>query len=143
VIVNRTSPSSHTRGHAGVLFYAEPPLAHYESLGVPVINPVAAYRFEKSKALQLGLFEELSMRYPRSVVVNHPSQVIEALDRVGFPLVVKPNVGGSGAGILRFVARGGGRAISRRARPRPRWDGARAGVRRASRPKPGTDVVAQ
>jgi hypothetical protein len=105
VIVNRTSPSSHTRGHARVLFYAEPLLAHYESRGVPVINPVAAYRFEKSKALQLGLFEELGVRYPRAVVVNHPSQVIEALDRVGFPLVVKPNVGGSGAGIVRFGAR--------------------------------------
>ncbi len=52
VIVNRTSPSSHVRGHRGVLFYAEALLAHYESLGIPVINPVAAYRFEKSKALQ-------------------------------------------------------------------------------------------
>src|SRR3972149_11531879 len=92
VIVNRTSPSSHTRGHAGVLFYAEALLNHYESLGVPVLNPVAAYRFEKSKALQLGLFERLGLRYPRAVVVNHRSQVLEALDRVGFPLVVKPNV---------------------------------------------------
>ena len=39
VIVNRTSPSSHTRGHRGVLFYAEALLAHYESLGIPVVNP--------------------------------------------------------------------------------------------------------
>ena len=58
VIVNRTSPSSHTRGHKAVLFYAEALLAHAESLGIPVINPVTAYRFEKSKALQLGLFED-------------------------------------------------------------------------------------
>src|SRR5215470_19561893 len=64
VIVNRTSPSSHTRGHRSVLFYAEALLAHAESLGIPVINPVTAYRFEKSKALQLGLFEELGVRYP-------------------------------------------------------------------------------
>ena len=105
VVVNRTSPSSHTRAHAGVLFYAEPLLTHYESLGVPVVNPVAAYRFEKSKALQLGLFERLGVRYPRAVVVNHRDQVRKALDRVRFPLVVKPNVGGSGAGIVRFAAR--------------------------------------
>ena len=39
VIVNRTSPSSHTRGHGSVLFYAEALLDHYEALGIPVINP--------------------------------------------------------------------------------------------------------
>ena len=105
VIVNRSSPSSHTRGHASVLFYTEAFLAHVESLGIPVINPVAAYRFEKSKALQLGLFEQLGVRYPRSVVVNHREQVLKALDEVGFPLVIKPNVGGSGAGIVRFATR--------------------------------------
>lgn len=105
VIVNRTSPSSHTRGHKAVLFYAEALLAHAESLGIPVINPVTAYRFEKSKALQLGLFERLGVRYPRALVVNHPDQVLKALDRVRFPLVVKPNVGGSGAGIVRFTTR--------------------------------------
>jgi len=102
VIVNRTSPSSHTRGHGSVLFYAEALLSHYESLGVPVINPVRAYRFEKSKALQLELFERLGVRYPRAVVVNHRDQILKVVDRIGFPLVVKPNVGGSGAGIVRF-----------------------------------------
>jgi hypothetical protein len=104
VIVNRTSPSSHTRGHGSVLFYAESVLAHYEALGVPVINPVRAYRFEKSKALQLGLYERLGVRYPRAVVVNHREQIPKVVDRIGFPLVVKPNVGGSGAGIVRFDA---------------------------------------
>src|SRR4030095_5241700 len=59
VIVNRSSPSSHRRDHGSVLFYAEPLLAHYESLGIPVINPVAAYRFEKAKALQGPLCERL------------------------------------------------------------------------------------
>jgi hypothetical protein len=106
VIVNRTSPSSHVRGHRGVLFYAEALLAHYEALGVPVINPVAAYRFEKSKALQLELFERLGILYPRAVVVNHPDQVLKALDRIAFPLLIKPNVGGSGAGVVRFDSRG-------------------------------------
>src|SRR5262245_42468408 len=101
VIVNRTSPSSHTRGHRNVLFYAEALLAHYEGLGIPVINPVAAYRFEKSKALQASLFERVGARYPRSVVVNHPVQALGALDKLRLPVIVKPNVGGSGAGIVR------------------------------------------
>src|SRR5262245_21027556 len=105
VFVNRSSPSSHTPVHAGVLSYTKAFLAHVESLCIPVINPVAAYRFEKSKALQLGLFEQLGVRYPRAVVVNHREQVLKALDEVRFPLVIKPNVGGSGAGIVRFTTR--------------------------------------
>jgi biotin carboxylase len=106
VIVNRTSPSSHRRGHGGVLFYAEALLAHWESLGVPVINPVAAYRFEKSKALQIGLFERLGINYPRTVVVNHRDQVLKASGELRFPILVKPNIGGSGALIERFDTRG-------------------------------------
>ena len=102
VLVNRSSPSSHRRGHASVLFYTEALLEHYQALGVPVINPVAAYRFEKSKALQLGLFERLGVRYPRAVVVNHADQLRKAVDVVRFPVLVKPNVGGSGALIERF-----------------------------------------
>jgi hypothetical protein len=102
VLVNRSSPSSHRRGHASVLFYTEALLDHYQALGVPVINPVAAYRFEKSKALQLGLFERLGVRYPRTVVVNHADQLRKAVDVLRFPMLVKPNVGGSGALIERF-----------------------------------------
>jgi len=105
VVVNRSSPSSHRREHGSVLFYAEPLLAHFESLGIPVINPVAAYRFEKSKALQAQLFERLRIHSPRTVVLNHVDQIAKALDGFRFPVVVKPNVGGSGAGIERFDSR--------------------------------------
>jgi len=105
VVVNRSSPSSHRRGHGSVLFYAEPLLAHYESLGIPVINSVAAYRFEKSKALQAQLFERLRIRSPRTVVFNSVDQIGKVLDGFRFPVVIKPNVGGSGAGIERFDSR--------------------------------------
>jgi biotin carboxylase len=102
VVVNRTSPSSHRRGHGRVLFYAEPLLAHLEAVGVPVINPVATWRFEKSKALQVELFERLGVRYPRTVVVNGAAPLRRAAREVRFPALVKPNVGGSGALIERF-----------------------------------------
>lgn len=106
VLVNRSSPSSHRRGHGSVLFYTEALLDHYEGLGVPVINPVAAYRFEKSKALQVGLFERLGVRYPRTVVVNHAGQLRKAAAGLRFPVLVKPNIGGSGALIERVDDRG-------------------------------------
>jgi hypothetical protein len=102
VLVNRSSPSSHRRGHGAVLFYTEALLDHYQALGVPVINPVAAYRFEKSKALQVSLLERLGARYPRTVVVNHAAQLRKAADGFRFPVLVKPNVGGSGALIERL-----------------------------------------
>ncbi len=105
VVVNRTSPSSHRRGHGSVLFYAEALLNHYEALGIPVINPVAAYRFEKSKALQVELFERLGLAYPRTVVVNDRAELVKASAGVRFPVLVKPNVGGSGALIERFDSR--------------------------------------
>ncbi len=105
VIVNRTSPSSHTRGHGAALFYAHAFLAYVEDLGVPVINPAAAYRSETSKAFQALLFERLGLRYPRTTVVNDPAQIDKAIHDFRFPVVVKPNVGGSGAGILRFETR--------------------------------------
>lgn len=87
-----------------MLFYAEVLFVHAESFGILVINPVVAYCFEKSKVLQLGFFERLGVRYPRAIVVNYWDQVLKALDRVRFLLVVKLNVGGSGAGIVRFIS---------------------------------------
>jgi len=105
VVVNRTSPSSHTRGHGNVLFYAEPLLKHFAGLGIPVINPLAAWRFEKSKALQADLFERFGVPYPRTLVLSHRDQALKAAERLRFPVVLKPNVGGSGAGIVRFESR--------------------------------------
>ena len=102
VVVNRTSPSSHTRGHAAALFYAHAVLAYVEDLGVPVINPAAAYRYETSKAAQALLFERLGLAYPRTAVFNDPGQAAKLAADFRYPVVVKPNVGGSGAGIVRF-----------------------------------------
>jgi glutathione synthase/RimK-type ligase-like ATP-grasp enzyme len=102
VLVNRSSPSSYRRGHGSVLFYTEALLEHYAARGVPVINSVAAYRFEKSKALQVALFERLGVRYPRTAVVNDVEPLRKAAAMLRFPVLVKPNVGGSGALIERF-----------------------------------------
>ncbi len=102
VVANRVSPSSHTRGHGAALFYAHAFLAYVEELGIPVINPAAAYRAETSKAYQALLFERLGLRYPRTAVTNHPGQILKLVEGFRFPVVLKPNIGGSGAGIVRF-----------------------------------------
>jgi len=100
--VNRMSPSSHRRGHGNGIFTVRDYLAHLEEEGVPVVNGSAAYAVEISKARQLDLFRRCEVGYPKARVVNHPSRVREAAEGLRFPVVFKPNVGGSGAGIVRF-----------------------------------------
>jgi len=48
------------------------------------------------------LLETLGLPYPKARVINDPSQALEAAEAIGYPLIVKPNIGGSGAGIKKF-----------------------------------------
>ena len=102
LLFNRMSPSAHLRGGTQGLFFTHAFLAHVERLGVPVVNGAAAFRHETSKALQLSLLESLDLPYPHARVFNHSSAAAEAARGLRFPVVVKANVGGSGAGIVRF-----------------------------------------
>lgn len=102
VLVNRMSPSAYIRGRGDLTFYTLQYLAHLERLGVRVINGYNAWRTEISKAYQLSLLERLGLPYPRARAIHHPRQAAAAADGLRFPVVVKPNIGGSGAGIVRF-----------------------------------------
>src|SRR5256885_16139683 len=92
------SPSAYLRGHGNAIFYTLHYLAHLKSHGVRVINGYDAYVTETSKALQLSLLQRLGLPYPRARVINHASQGAEAAGGLRFPVLVKPNIGGSGAG---------------------------------------------
>ncbi|HXY30650.1 MAG TPA: hypothetical protein VEI06_08050 [Gemmatimonadaceae bacterium] len=102
LVFNRASPSAYLRGHRQTTYHTLNWLRHLERLGVPVVNGSSAYTMEISKALQLGVLEELSLPHPRSRVINHASLAAEAAAGMRFPVIVKANVGGSGAGIVRF-----------------------------------------
>jgi len=102
VLFNRMSPSAWRRDHGDGLFYTLSYLRHIESLGTRVINGSRAFQHELSKALQLSLMQSLDLRFPRARVIHTPSQAPEAANDLRFPVVIKPNVGGSGAGIVRF-----------------------------------------
>ena len=102
LVFNRMSPSAWTRGNAHAIFYTLSYLAHLERSGVRVVNGSHAFRVETSKALQLSLLHSLGLPHPRSAVINHPSQAVEAARGLRFPIVIKPNIGGSGVGIVRF-----------------------------------------
>lgn len=102
LVFNRMSPSAYLRGGVQGTFFTLSWLAHLDWLGVPVVNGLAAFTTETSKARQLTLLESLGLDYPAARVINHPSQAAAAADGLRFPVVVKANIGGSGAGIVRF-----------------------------------------
>jgi hypothetical protein len=102
LVFNRMSPSAYLRGRRHSILYTQHYLGHLEHLGVRVLNGVEAFRHETSKALQLSLLQSLNLPYPAARVINHASQAPAAAARLRFPIVVKANIGGSGAGIVRF-----------------------------------------
>jgi len=100
VVVNRMSPSAWTRGHERALHVTLHFLAYLERTCTPVINGHDAYLLELSKARQITLLAELGIRHPRTRVVNDPADLAAAATGLRFPVVTKPNIGGSGAGIV-------------------------------------------
>ena len=102
LVFNRASPSAYLRGHQQVTFHTLSWLRHLERISVPLVNGPASYQMEISKALQLNALEQLHLPYPRARVINNAARAVDAARDLRFPVVVKANIGGSGAGITRF-----------------------------------------
>jgi hypothetical protein len=102
LVLNRMSPSSWLRNERTSVFSTLDYLRYLEDIDVPVINGAEAYSYEISKARQLRLLERLGVAHPRARVINHPDQAVDAADGLTYPVLVKPNIGGSGAGIVSF-----------------------------------------
>ena len=102
LVLNRMSPSASNRGHGDCIFYTLGFLEHLERRGIRVINGLRAFRTELSKAAQLSLLDSLDLPYPKARVIHRASQAVAATQGLRWPVVVKPNIGGSGAGVKRF-----------------------------------------
>ena len=102
LLVNRMSASAYLRGNVQGIFFTRDYLAHLESIGTRVINGCKAFSFEISKAAQLALLHSLGLATPRSRIVNCAIEAISAAEEIGFPVIIKPNIGGRGAGIIRL-----------------------------------------
>ena len=102
LLFNRMSPSAWQRGLGHCVFYTLNYLAHLEAKGVRVVNGYRGFAHEISKAQQLTNLEKLGLPYPKTRVINHVSQALDAAEAIGYPVVIKPNIGGSGAGIEKF-----------------------------------------
>ncbi len=102
LVFNRMSPSAWRRGAGHAILYTLPYLDSLERQGVRVVNGARAMLAELSKARQLAILHSLGLPFPRARVIHEPSQAPAAATGLTFPVVVKPNIGGSGAGVRRF-----------------------------------------
>jgi hypothetical protein len=102
VVFNRLAMSSFLRQDEHAIFYSQAVLAHWELAGARVINGSAAMAIDASKARQLSLFRSLGLAVPATRVVHRREDLARAAEAIGFPLIAKPNVGGSGSGVTRY-----------------------------------------
>jgi len=102
VLFNRMSPSADSRHHGSGIFHSLAYLEHLEKLGIRVINGAQAFRYEISKASQASLLKSLDLRFIPTRVIHAANQAVAATAGLRFPIVVKPNIGGSGKGVKRF-----------------------------------------
>jgi hypothetical protein len=102
LIVNRMSPSAHTRGNAQAIFSTLHYLSYLKRIGANVLNGYDAYLHEISKARQVGLLDKLGISHPKARVINSATLAPAAAEGLVFPVILKPNIGGSGANIVRF-----------------------------------------
>ncbi len=102
LVFNRASPSAYLRNHRQTTFHTLHWLRHLERIGVPVVNGAHVYALELSKASQLDLLEELGLPYPKARAINNVNRALDAAKTLRYPVLVKANIGGSGAGIVRY-----------------------------------------
>lgn len=102
VVFNQASPSAYLRGHERAIPFALATLRHLERLGCLVLNGADAFALELSKASQVAVSRQLGIDHPRSIVFNDEAAAIAAVEQsdvLSWPLLLKPDLGGSGARI--------------------------------------------
>jgi biotin carboxylase len=103
LIFNRIAMSAFLRDAEHPIYWANALFAHWEQGGARVLNGTVALATDTSKARQLSLMARLGLAIPATRVVHRAADIpAAAADAIGFPIVVKANVGGAGAGITRY-----------------------------------------
>jgi hypothetical protein len=102
VVLNRLAMSSFLRQAEHALVYSQAVLAHWEGLGARVINGAGVLAYDTNKARQLSLFRQAGLDIPKTRVAHRREDIPRLAAEIGFPVMVKINVGGSGAGMVRY-----------------------------------------
>ena len=102
VIFNRVAMSAFLREAEHPIFYTAALLDHWRRAGAVVLNGSDVLAYDANKARQLSLIRSLGLEIPRTRVVHRPADVGAATEGMDFPLLVKANIGGAGASIVRY-----------------------------------------
>ncbi|HET9638378.1 MAG TPA: alpha-L-glutamate ligase [Allosphingosinicella sp.] len=103
VVLSRVAMSGFLREPEHGIFYAEALLAHWAANGARVLNGAGTIAVDSSKARQLSLIAGLGCDVPETRVVHRRKDLPTAARTMRWPLLVKANIGGSGAGIARYA----------------------------------------
>jgi len=102
VVLSRVAMSGFLREPEHGIFYAAALLDHWERSGAQILNGPRTIAIDSSKARQLSLIAALGHDIPRTRTVHRARDLLPAAADIPFPLLVKANIGGSGAGITRY-----------------------------------------
>lgn len=102
VILSRVAMSGFLRDAEHAIFYASSLLDHWRRGGATVLNGPEVLAIDSSKARQLSLIRSLGFAIPETRVVHRAADLVAAAQGMAWPLLVKANIGGSGAGITRY-----------------------------------------
>ena len=106
VYYNRMSASSHTRGHRFAPELTRMALTWLEHAGdsqISVVNGLRALYLETCKLSQYAALQKAGIRTPKTrAVVGRQKIIAAAQDFDTWPLILKPNRGGKGLGVMKF-----------------------------------------
>lgn len=105
VVLSRVAMSDFLREPQHPIFYATALLDHWRRRGATVFNGADVIAIDSSKTRQLSLISGLGLAIPKTRVVHRVEDLLRASGGLEFPLLVKPNIGGSGSGIVRYSSR--------------------------------------
>lgn len=101
VVFSRVAMSSFLREPEHPIFYAQSLFEHWQGLGTRVVN-ASALNIDTSKARQMSLIARLGLKGPATRVAHRQADIPAAAEGLRFPVLVKADIGGAGAGITRY-----------------------------------------
>jgi hypothetical protein len=104
VVLSRVAMSSFLRETQHGIFYAQSLFDHWSANGAKVLNGADVIAIDSSKARQLSLISRLGYAIPETRIVHRKEDLLAAARTMRWPLMVKANIGGSGAGITRYAS---------------------------------------
>ena len=101
VVFSRVAMSSFLREPEHPIFYAQSLFEHWQGQGTRVVN-ASALNIDTSKARQMSLIARLGLKGPATRVAHRQADIPGAAEGLRYPVLVKADIGGAGAGITRY-----------------------------------------